>query len=178
MKDCGHGGCHGNTAERYAAADINEKLMFNIRGLGHTLRFTHECKGSQQRIISILNGEGAMTQRDLTVRLDIQPGSVSEVISKLENAGLIFREQSSDDRRTAYISLTDEGRTQAEEAMEHKKKRREEMFACLTDEEKQTLLALLEKLHSDWKQKYRDAGGRRCSRENRDESKPSDGNER
>ncbi len=153
MKNCGH----GKMAERYAAAGINEKLTANIRGLGHALRFMHECKGGQRRILSILNEEGVLTQRELTARLDIQPGSASEVISKLESAGLILREQNSDDRRTADIRLTEEGRRQAAEAVEQRRRRREEMFACLTDEEKQTLLALLEKVHADWERRYRDA---------------------
>ncbi len=152
--------CHGEhmrvNEERFAAADINEKLAVNIRGLGHTMRFMHGGKGGQRRILSILTEEGSITQRELTLRLGIQPGSASEVISKLENAGLLVRETNSDDHRTADLRLTEEGRRQAVEAAREKKRRREEMFSCLNEDEKQTLLALLEKIYADWEKRYRD----------------------
>ncbi len=167
MKNFNHGECHRKMAERYTSADINEKLTANIRGLGHTLRFMLEGKGGQRRILSILNEDGPMTQRELTARLNVQPGSASEVISKLEDAGLILREPNHDDRRTADISLNDDGRREAAEAVEQKKRRREEMFACLTDEEKETLLSILEKLHSDWEEQYKDADGHHGHRRGR-----------
>lgn len=154
MKNCDNNDRHKNLAEHYAAADIDEKLTVNIRGLGHTLRFMHEGKGCQRRILSILNEDGATTQRELTARLGIQPGSASEVISKLENAGLIVRGQNADDRRTVDISLTEEGRRQAAEIIGQKARRREEMFSCLDNDEKRELLSLLEKLHTDWKRRY------------------------
>lgn len=154
MKGCENNECFKKMAEHYAAADINEKLAVNIRGLGRMMRSMHGGRSGQRRILSILNGEGGITQRELTARLDIQPGSASEIISKLENAGLIVREQNSDDRRTADISLTEEGRRQAAEDIEQKKQRREEMFSCLTEEEKRDLLTLLEKIYSDWKHRY------------------------
>ena len=81
--------------------DINKKLIINMRDLNHVMRSLYEGKASQQRILIILNEVGSITQRDLTMRLGIQPGSASEILSKLENAGLIQRAISETDRRTA-----------------------------------------------------------------------------
>ena len=101
----------------YDAADINDKLIINFRDLGHMMHFLYEGKASQKRILIILNESGTITQRDLTERLGIQPGSASEILSKLENSGLIIRIQNEDDRRTTNICLTDAGRKLAAEPL-------------------------------------------------------------
>ncbi|MGN1097372.1 MAG: MarR family winged helix-turn-helix transcriptional regulator [Clostridia bacterium] len=153
-----HGcGKHRNPrhSESYAAMDADNKLIVNLRDIGHTMRCLFEGKGSQKRILIILSESESITQRELTERLGIQPGSASEVIGKLENAGLIVRDSSTTDRRTVDIRLTDEGRAQAEEAVNQRKARHREMFSCLSEEEKSELLSLAEKLNSDWDSRYR-----------------------
>ena len=142
--------------DRQAAMDINDKLILSLRDLGHMLRFLFEGKGSQKRILIILSENGEMTQRALTEWLGIQPGSASEVLAKLENAGLIRRTPSAADRRTADIRLTEAGRARAAEAAAQRRGRHEAMFACLTEEEKQTFLALAEKLCADWETRCRE----------------------
>lgn len=142
--------------ERYTSLNTDDKLIINLRDLGHIIRFLFEGKGSQKRILIILNEEGNITQRELTSRLGVQPGSASEVIGKLESAGLIERTTSVNDRRTVDIKLTEKGKIKAEEAVRQRKNRHEEMFSALTDEEKDTLLFLAEKLNTDWDGRYRD----------------------
>lgn len=138
-------------------ADVNNRLIMNLRDISHTMRALYEGRGSQKRILMVLLETGNITQRALTERLGIQPGSASEVIAKLENAGLIVRISSSEDRRTADISLTEEGRKQAMEARIQREQRHEQMFSCLSEEEKIQLLALLGKVNDDWEIRYRDA---------------------
>lgn len=140
--------------KNYVSLDTNNKLIMNLRDLGHMLRFLFEGKGSQKRILILLYESGSMTQRELTEKLGIQPGSVSEVLGKLESAGLIRRTLSEADRRTTDIRLTFAGQDQAEEAVEKRRKRHQEMFSCLSEEEKATLLGLLEKLNEDWNSRY------------------------
>lgn len=136
--------------------NIDNKLIMNLRDLGHMIRFLFEGKGSQKRILIILYEAGSMTQRELTERLGVQPGSASEVIRKLENAGLILRKQSQTDRRTTDIQLTESGQTEAEKAVRQRQIRHQEMFSCLSIEEKEILLALIEKLNTDWDNRYRE----------------------
>lgn len=136
-------------------ADINDKLILNIRDLNHIIRFLYEGKASQKRILIILREVGSITQRELTRRLGIQPGSASEVLTKLEKAGLITRIANDTDRRTSVISLTPEGSLLALDAAAQRSKRHTEMFSCLTKNEKLEFLSLLEKLNADWNHRYR-----------------------
>ncbi|MDE5983833.1 MAG: MarR family transcriptional regulator [Eubacterium sp.] len=136
--------------EHYENADNNGKLIINLRNINHTMHFLYEGRGSQKRILIILLENENITQQELTEKLGIKPGSASEVITKLENSGLIKREKSILDRRTANITLTDEGRVMAEEAKMQRETRHKEMFTALSEEDKSTLLSLLEKINNDW----------------------------
>lgn len=149
---------HRMCREHYAAADTNDKLIINIRDLSRMMHMLYEGKASQKRILIILNETERITQRDLTERLGIQPGSASEILSKLEDAGWIKRVQNETDRRTTDVSLTESGRMLAGEVLEQRRKRHEEMFSCLSEEEKQELLSMLEKVSGDWRSRYMENG--------------------
>ncbi len=123
-----------------------------IRALGHASRFHFDGRGGQNRALHILREDGTMTQRELTERLGIQPGSASELVGKLERAGLIRRTPSDTDRRTADIALTEAGLARREEGAGQEREARRALFAALSEEEKTTLLALLEKLHAAWRE--------------------------
>lgn len=138
----------------------NDALILHFRNINHTMHFLYEGRGSQKRILIILLEEKVITQRGLTKRLGIQPGSVSEVLAKLEKGGLITRTVNPSDRRTTDIMLTERGRVMAETAAGQRRIRHEEMFSCLTENEKDTLLGLLEKVNADWRERYRGAEGR------------------
>lgn len=139
---------------RYEKQDINNKLIWKFRDIGHTLRHISEGKGSQQRILIMLNELGPISQNELTQQLGIQPGSASEVIIKLETAGYITRTPSEKDRRTTVVQLTEAGTAAAQQAAAMRAERHEQMFDSLHVGEKETLLSLLEKLNADWEQKY------------------------
>ena len=141
-------------APQPAELDKSRRLLRNIRSLGRTIRALSEGRASQKRILRLLEEYGCITQHALTNRLGVQPGSVSEVVGKLEAAGLILRTPNPADRRTCDIQLTEVGLAQARQATQQAYIRRQEMFSCLTEAEQDTLLALLEKLNTDWKYRY------------------------
>ena len=137
-----------------SAVDKSDKLVYNFLDINRTMRSLYEGRGSQKQILILILEAGSITQSRLTERLGIQPGSVSEVLSKLEKAGLIARAENPNDRRTTDILLTEQGKIQAQEAATRRSMRHEEMFSCLTEEEKGTLLAMLEKVNADWRERY------------------------
>ena len=76
------------------------------------------------------------------------------ILTKLENAGLIIRQENETDHRTTTIQLTELGKQQALEATMQRQSRYEQMFACLTEQEKTTLQSLLEKVSEDWEVRF------------------------
>jgi DNA-binding MarR family transcriptional regulator len=59
---------------------------------------------------------GALPLGKMGERLMIHPTSVTNLVDRLELAGLVRRMQHPDDRRTTLAELTDEGRTLVEQA--------------------------------------------------------------
>ena len=137
----------------YEEMGIDGKLFALLGKLGRIGYGGFTGKSSQNRILHILSNSECMTQRELTERLGIQPGSVSEIIKKLETAGLIIRQSNSADRRTVDITLTDAGKAQAEASRSHHVNHT--LFETLTVDEKQQLLTLLEKVSQDWHNRFR-----------------------
>lgn len=134
---------------------MEEKLLQNLRNAGHMIRNLSEGRASQKRILVLLDQTGVITQRELTKKLRVQSASSSEILTKMEEAGLILRALNQEDRRTMDLSLTQAGKKEAEAAKKEIAALRKEMFTCLNEEEKKTLLALLEKLNGEWDNCYR-----------------------
>lgn len=141
----------------YEEMSIDEKLFALLNRLGRAGHGAFNGKSSQNRILHILSNSECMTQRELTAQLGIQPGSASEVIKKLESAGLIVRRSNSEDRRTVDILLTDAGKARLAETRSQSDHL---PFDALSEEEKQLLLTLLEKLVQHWRGHSRGEG--RC----------------
>lgn len=142
---------------RYQADSVDGKLLAVLRALGHASKHM-DGKGGQTRVLRLLREEGEMTQRALTQALGIQPGSASEILAKLEQAGFILRTPSVRDRRTSDVALTEIGRRRADEAAAREAAHREKLFSTLTEEERTKLLSMLEGLYRSWEGKDRRAG--------------------
>nr|WP_326185529.1 MarR family transcriptional regulator [uncultured Oscillibacter sp.] len=144
---------------RYDAPDVNNNLIRNPRDIGHTMRRIREGRGSQRRVLILPRKSGPTTQRELTARMGVRPGSASEVIGKLEAAGLVARSPSAADRRTAGIRLTAAGEDAAADAQAQRDVRHRQMFACLSPAENAALLELLERINGAWAACYPEEGG-------------------
>jgi DNA-binding MarR family transcriptional regulator len=142
-------------------ADLGSKLIRNFWAISRMLHQMSDGRGSQKRILTVLLRSGKVTQSALTEHLGIKPGSASEVLSKLESAGLIRRTYSDIDRRTIEIELTDSGRLEAELALSEREQRKREMLAPLSIEEQEELLALLDKVLANWKEHCQQVRGKR-----------------
>ena len=97
---------------------------------------------SQELVLRILDREGSPDQQSLLRELRVRPGSLSELLGKLEQKGLIERERSESDRRRVIVRLTEAGR----QALTPGEISADDPFAVLTDEEQTALRALLGKV--------------------------------
>ena len=95
-----------------------------------------------------------ITQKDLAFLLGIRPQSAGEMLQKLEDHGLVERRKSETDARAIQLFLTEEGRAHAEEIDRMRKVVAEDVFSVLTDEEKEQLAVILDKLQTEL-DKYR-----------------------
>ena len=102
---------------------------------------------SRERVLEILlDYEEGARQKTIAEELRVNPSSMSEFINKLEENGYILREVDPADKRATLIRLTEKGRARASELTDEKEGQLKKLFAHLSEEEKETLIALLEKL--------------------------------
>ncbi|MBR2743011.1 MAG: MarR family transcriptional regulator [Clostridia bacterium] len=94
-------------------------------------------------------GEGGIRQKDIAKELGINPSSLSEQIDRLEGDRYIERRANPEDKRSTLIVLTEKGRARAYEVADERKTAAAQFCKSLTEDEKDMLIALLEKLISD-----------------------------
>ena len=63
--------------------------MIGLRACGHFLHFNMGGKAGRKRVLATLLREGEISQRTLQDLLDIQSGSLSEILAKIEADGLL-----------------------------------------------------------------------------------------
>lgn len=140
--------------EDYQKANIDEKILMNLRNTRHIIRNLSDVRVSQKKILILLNEVGKVTQKKLTNKLRVKSASSSEILSKMEDSGLIKRTDSKKDKRTMDIKLTKEGKKEAVLAGTQMADLHKDMFSCLDTTEKEQFLSILEKLNLDWNLRY------------------------
>ena len=118
-------------------------IAIRLKTCGRFLYYQIGGKAGQQRILMRLNTHGQTTQKELQDVLEISSGATSEILQKMEDAGLILRTKSTEDKRQVDLSLTPEGREKAILVEEHYHRTLTRMFECLSAEQKDQLEATL-----------------------------------
>ncbi len=162
--DCQHKG--GPNVATHAAkravdeADATEETVERakriLKGLGfcgHYLHFHGGGRSGQVPILCMLDRSGGMlSQTELGSRFELKPGSLSEILSKMEAAGHIERTRDPKDRRQLFVTLTDAGRTLAKQEHERRNAFRRQAFSALTANEQEQLAEMLEKIRVTWEE--------------------------
>ena len=134
MSECGHGYGHGNG-----------------HGHGHGRKCHHR---GQNRVLTMVSMREGISQKDLAFLLGIRPQTLGEMLRKLEERELVERKKSETDGRVVEVSLTEAGRTRAAEIAERRKIVAADMFAVLSEEEKDQLAAILDKLSAEFEKRF------------------------
>lgn len=129
----------------------DEDLYLLLRRIGRYLHGQMGGKVSQKRLITILYTEGDFSQKHLLKRLDIQAGSLSELLNKVESNGWIIRQENPNDRRGLNITLTNLGKEKAQEFLKQREEIIEQLFLDFTGQQKQELGYLLSKFEKFYK---------------------------
>lgn len=127
---------------------ISHRLDRLVHTLFRRLYLKNGDPGSrtQGKILKILYKKGPMSQKEMQDKLDIQSGSISELISKLEKKELVIKQPDSADRRRMILFLTEKGREDVEAYSRQYENSVLSFFQVLDESEKKELERILEKL--------------------------------
>lgn len=133
-----------NTAAGITGAELGMLFHRAARLLARAYHRRDHAHHAQEHVLGIVRERGSITQAELLEILDVRSSSLSEVLAKLERAGLITRERNEADRRGFVISPTDKAAGQ--EGEQGGMAGVSPLFACLDDAERAQLAGLLRKL--------------------------------
>ena len=121
-----------------------ERDGFDPNGRGRVFRRPPLAR--EHVLFMISSAEGGVRQKDLIDRAHVNPSSMSEFISRLEEDGYLKREVDPEDRRATLLSLSELGEARIRELRDERAERLQELFGKLSGEEKEELSALLAKI--------------------------------
>ena len=123
------------TSRAIEVADFREALR---RFLRQSERVARQSNLTPQRYLLLLMVKGAVdgsersTVTELSDRMQLAQSTVTELVSRAEEAGLLQREQSNTDARVAHLRLTDEGERRLTLAFRGLASERENLRAVFT----------------------------------------------
>jgi MarR family transcriptional regulator, lower aerobic nicotinate degradation pathway regulator len=97
-------------------------------------------------LLMVLDAEGPVSQQELGRMLGVDPSTMVARMDVLEEAGLVERRRSAEDRRAYEIVLTAAGRRVLKALSADAQKHAERFFRALSPKEREQLNALLLKL--------------------------------
>ena len=101
------------TAERGAADELARTLRESIQRLNRRVRQARpvgDLTFSQLSVLTSLQLAGALTPRELADVERVQPPTMTKIVGKLEDRGLVARTPHPTDRRQVILAATEEGR--------------------------------------------------------------------
>src|SRR2546425_7208649 len=122
------------TSDAIAVADFRAALRMFLR---RTERNARQSGLTPQRYLLLLmikgapNGSEQSTVTELSERLQLAQSTVTELVRRAEETGLLKREQSASDGRVAYLQLTEEGDRRLMQAFTTNEEERQELRAAI-----------------------------------------------
>ena len=98
-------------------------------------------------VLSHLWGQDGLTPSELAVRLGVEPPTVTNMLSRMEKAGLLKRCRDPLDARCTRVYLTQKGRELREPVERRWEAVQERAFAEITAEEEALLRGLLSRIY-------------------------------
>lgn len=106
----------------------------------------------QGRVLALLKLKPEISQKELSMILDIRSQSLGELLAKLERSGYITRTPSEADRRVMLVRLTDAGRIAAKQGEEQSDS--DELFGCLDEEEQAVLSGYFKRIIAELEKRF------------------------
>lgn len=117
---------------------LNRWIMARAAGIG--------LSSGQPKILECLLRQGESNQKTIAACCEIEQATVGSILSRMERDGLVRRSQREGNRRSLYVSLTEEGEALARRMEDIFRQADARAEALLSPEERAQLQALLERV--------------------------------
>ena len=105
-----------------------------------------ELSTGQPKVLAFLRSHEGQSQKEIARACQLEPGSVTVLLQRMEKQGILDRRQCEGDRKSRRVTLTERGKELARASVESFYRTEELAFAGFSEEEKATLMAFCERI--------------------------------
>lgn len=118
------------------------KILFEkLKGSGLTQ--------GQPKILEYLFDNDGAVQKDIAAACFIEPATVTSLLSRMENNGLITREMKKENRRFLYVYLTEKGRNEYDRIKAAFEASERTVFEGFDEEERSVCINMLRRINQN-----------------------------
>ena len=120
---------------------FQKELLAKLKDSGLTI--------GQPKILDYLKDHDGTSQKDIARGCHIEPGTLTTLLNRMEEAGLVERHMMNGNRRSLYVFLTDKGKEQLELVTAAFSEMEAEAFRGLSETERKTFMDLFLRIYAN-----------------------------
>lgn len=113
---------------------FQKELQARLKGSGLTI--------GQPKVLDYLKDHDGAGQKDIAQGCHIEPGTLTSLLNRMEECGLVERRMLNGNRRSSFVFLTEKGRTQLELVTQAFEELEEKAFRGLPESDCETFMNL------------------------------------
>lgn len=120
---------------------FQKELLAKLKDSGLTI--------GQPKVLDYLKDHDGTSQKDIARGCHIEPGTLTTLLNRMEEAGLVERRMMNGNRRSLYVFLTDKGKEQLELVTAAFAEMEAEAFRGLSETERKTFMDLFLRIYAN-----------------------------
>ncbi len=113
---------------------FQKELLARLKGTGLT--------AGQPKILDYLKDHDGATQKEIAHGCHIEPGTLTTLLNRMEETGLVERRMLHGNRRSFYIFLTDKGKSKGKQVADAFEQLEAKAFRGISKEDQEVFMSL------------------------------------
>lgn len=120
---------------------FQKELLNRLKDTGLTI--------GQPKVLDYLKDHDGAGQKDIARGCHIEPGTLTTILNRMEDAGLVERRMLNGNRRSLYVFLTEKGKEQLKLVTEAFSWMEKEAFRGISETERKTFMDLMLRVYEN-----------------------------
>lgn len=120
---------------------FQKELLMKLKGSGLTI--------GQPKVLDYLKDHNGASQKDIALGCHIEPGTLTTLLNRMEETGLVERRMLNGNRRSFYIFLTEMGEQKLKLVSAAFKELEDEAFRGISDTDRKTFMDLFFRIYEN-----------------------------
>ena len=120
---------------------FQKRLLAKLKGTGLT--------SGQPKVLDYLKDHDGATQKDIAHGCHIEPGTLTTLLNRMEEIGLVERRMLGGNRRSFYVFMTDLGKSKLKLVTDAFNELEEEAFSDISAEDRENFMDLFQKIYKN-----------------------------